>query len=182
MLKVGITGHLSGLGKELYTRIPNSVGFDIGTSRNKQIVNFDIKKPDPWIDELYKCDVFINNAYDGFHQVDMLGKVFMMWKEEDKLIINISSIAPEDRKNINYQMGFYPIHKKALDEACVMLQHIDKKCRIVNVKLGWMDTTSTQKVNADKMSVHDVATKIINVMNDKDITSITIEGPWQKIN
>ena len=106
-MRVGITGHLSGLGKELYTRIPNSVGFDIGTSRNKQIVNFDIRKPDPWIDELYKCDVFINNAYDGFHQVDMLGKVFMMWKEEDKLIINISSIAPEDRKNINYQITIH---------------------------------------------------------------------------
>ena len=30
-MKVAITGHLSGLGKELYTRIPNSVGFDKGS-------------------------------------------------------------------------------------------------------------------------------------------------------
>ena len=184
MVKVGITGHLSGLGKELYTRIPNSVGFDIGTHRNRQIANFDIKNPDPWIDELYECDVFINNAYDGFHQVDMLGKVFMKWIKEDKMIINISSTASE-RWDINYQMGFYPIHKKALDEAGMLLQHIEKKCRIVNVKLGWMDTPRklpNSVSDTDKMSVHDVATKIINVMNDKDITSITIEGPWQKLN
>ena len=172
MVKVAITGHLSGLGKELYTRIPDSVGFDLGSHN-------DIKNPDPWIEALLSCDVFINNAYDGFHQVNMLEKVFLKWMNENKTIINISSTASEI-KHINYQMGFYPIHKKALDEACMRLQHIEKKCRVVNIKIGWMDTPMTEGFDTAKLPVDNVATKIINVMNDKDITSITIEGPWQK--
>ena len=171
-MKVAITGHLSGLGKELYTRIPNSVGFDKGS-------HHDIKDPDPWIESLLSCDVFINNAYDGFHQVNMLEQVFLKWMNENKTIINISSTASEI-KHINYQMGFYPIHKKALDEACMRLQHIEKKCRVVNIKIGWMDTPMTEGFDTAKLPVDNVATKIINVMNDKDITSITIEGPWQK--
>jgi len=171
-MRVGITGHLSGLGKELYTRIPDSIGFDLGS-------HHDIKNPDPWIDALLGCDVFINNAYDGFHQANMLEKVFLKWMNEDKTIINISSTASEI-KHINYQMGFYPIHKKALDEACMRLQHIEKKCRVVNIKIGWMDTPMTEGFDTAKLPVDGVATKIIDVMNDKDITSITIEGPWQK--
>ena len=144
-MKVAITGHLSGLGKELYTQIPNSVGFDIGS-------HHDIKNPDPWIDALYECDVFINNAYAGFHQVNMLEKVFKKWMMEDKTIINISSTASEI-KHINYQMGFYPIHKKALDEACMRLQHIEKNCRIVNVKIGWMDTPMSEDFVEEKFQI-----------------------------
>ena len=51
MGKVGITGHLSGLGKELYSRIPDSIGFDIGS-------HHDIKNPDPWIEALLSCSNF----------------------------------------------------------------------------------------------------------------------------
>ena len=43
-----------------------------------------------------------------------------------------------------------------------------------------MDTPMTEGFDTAKLPVDNVATKIINIMNDKDITSITIEGPWQK--
>lgn len=172
MGKVGITGHLSGLGKELYNRIPNSIGFDIGS-------HHDIKNPEPWLDTLLNCDVFINNAYDGFHQVNMLEKVFKQWIDKDKLIINISSTASEI-KHINYQMGFYPIHKKALDEACMRLQHIEKNCRVVNVKIGWMDTPMSEDFVEEKLDTKDVVDKIIYIMENKDITSMTIDRGFKK--
>jgi len=172
MGKVGITGHLSGLGKELYNRIPNSIGFDIGS-------HHDIKNPEPWLDTLLNCDVFINNAYDGFHQVNMLEKVFKQWIDKDKLIINISSTASEI-KHINYQMGFYPIHKKALDEACMRLQHIEKNCRVVNVKIGWMDTPMSEDFVEEKLDTKDVVDKIIYIIENKDITSMTIDRGFKK--
>lgn len=172
MGKVGITGHLSGLGKELYSRIPDSIGFDIGS-------HHDIKNPDPWIEALLSCDVFINNAYDGFHQVNMLEKVFLKWINEDKTIINISSTASEI-KHINYQMGFYPIHKKALDEACMRLQHIEKNCRVVNVKIGWMDTPLSENFVEDKLDPKVVADKIMYIIENNDITSMTIDGGFKK--
>jgi NAD(P)-dependent dehydrogenase (short-subunit alcohol dehydrogenase family) len=99
--------------------------------------------------------------------------------KEDKTIINISSTASEI-KHINYQMGFYPIHKKALDEACMRLQHIEKNCRIVNVKIGWMDTPMSEDFVEEKLETKVVADKIMYIMENKDITSMTIDGGFKK--
>ena len=45
-------------------------------------------------DALKNCDVFINNAHQGYIQVELLNAVFEMWKDNpDKTIVNISSLS-----------------------------------------------------------------------------------------
>ena len=35
------------------------------------------------------CNIFINNAHEGFGQVELLNDIFTAWKDKDSLIINI---------------------------------------------------------------------------------------------
>jgi len=172
MERIAITGHLSGLGKELYNRIPNSTGFDIGS-------HHDIANPDPWISTALNCDVFINNAYSGFHQVNLLEKFFDEWQWTNKTIINIGSVA-SDVASMKYfkEVDFYPIHKKALDDACTRLQHIKKNCRILNVKMGWMDTPLVENVDEKKLPVSEVADAILFCLENKNISNVTIGGDY----
>jgi len=172
MERIAITGHLSGLGKELYNRIPNSIGFDLGS-------NHDIANPDPWISTALNCDVFINNAYCGFHQVNLLEEFFKEWQFTNKTIINIGSCA-SDISKIDYikKIDFYPIHKKALDDACTRLQHVKKTCRIVNVKIGWMDTPLVKDVDVEKISVDKVADVILDCLKNKNISNVTVGGDY----
>lgn len=172
-MKVAITGHLSGLGKSLYKKIPNSVGID-------KLEGNDISKPNDWIDRALCCDVLINNAYKGFEQCNILEIFFKNWKNENKTIINVSSCAA----NINtlYKENFfYPIHKKALDDACIRLQQIQSNVRIVNIKIGWMDTPMSKDFDQYKLNPDYVADVIINCLQNKDIYSITIGdiGNWK---
>lgn len=171
-MKYSITGYKSGLGKELYKRLG---GFGIDKVDGK-----DITKPDVWIHEALDTDVFINNAYDGFSQINLLEMFFKEWKESNKVIVNVSSCAA-DLDFLYEENLLYPIHKRSLEDACVRLQNTKSNVRILNIKVGWMDTPMSSKFTEEKMSTEYVASKIIECINDKNVKSITIGdiGSWK---
>ena len=107
------------------------------------------------------CDVFVNNAYASFGQVDVLYALWDEWNSFDKQIICISSISPDIPKDYVWP---YSIHKAALDHACTQLQNIkESKCRVINIKPALVDTPPANKLwpELSKMDVNYMAELIM---------------------
>ena len=171
-MQVAITGHTSGLGKCIFDRFhPDSLGFsrstgyDISNKSSRKLI----------VEQSKDADVFINNAYNGFNQIDMLYDMFESWQDTNKLIVNISSTSSNDTKN---RVHPYSIHKTALDKASAQLFNTFKSCRICNVKPDWIDTPrvafATDELKLTPDAVTDVIEYIINLPHNLAIPTITI--------
>jgi short-subunit dehydrogenase len=149
MRRVAITGHTRGLGAALFERFSVS-DMVVGLSRSN---GFDIRKIDKIIERIDECDVFINNAYDRYSQVDLLYAVYDMWKDKEKKIINIGSLAS---MGIRDYLQPYAIHKKALHEAHTQIAYQQNKCKSYIFNIGYITDSQT-----------DVAELIYNTVNNK---------------
>jgi hypothetical protein len=89
------------------------------------------------ISDSVDCDVFINNAYSDINQVNLLYELYEVWKDSDKIIVNIGS---ETTCGIKNHPHIYTAHKIALDKASEQLSHLDNKCRVINIRFGWVGT------------------------------------------
>ena len=72
IMRVAITGHTNGLGKELYNRFDDVKGF---SSSNDYDVSDNYERA-KIINEIDKFDLFINNAHPFFDQTRLLMEVF----------------------------------------------------------------------------------------------------------
>lgn len=129
--KVAITGHTSGLGKALFERFAIEYNVEGYSTSN----GYNIRRIKPIIDAVKDCDIFINNAYDRFSQVDLLYALYSIWENYDKVIVNISSLAPDGLKEYPQP---YASHKAALDNASRQLSAQMKRCRVINIKPGYI--------------------------------------------
>lgn len=153
--KLAITGHTSGLGACLAQRYPH-----LGFSRSN---GFNITNPHPIILGLEDCEVFVNNAYSGPAQVELLYEVFAAWKGQHRLIINISSNSPDGIKKIEHR---YAAYKAALDRASEQLGYLGDACRVVNIRPGWICTPRSAGLTTDKMlSPNTVVDQIENIID-----------------
>ena len=129
-MKIGITGHTSGIGKAIFEMYPDSIGW----SRSN---GYDIKKPDKIIRECKNLDVVINNAHDGFAQIPFLYKLTNSF---DGKIINIGSVSGDGNKSRRH---VYAVEKNALDKASEQLYYLGYD--ITNLRLGLTDTPRVNK-------------------------------------
>jgi len=169
--KIAITGHTAGLGLELFRYFsPHIIGF----SRSN---GFDISSVDGR-NEIAKmsvdCDVFINNAHDGFHQVDMLYIMTNLWKGTNKLIINMSSNSSDGIKSYSHR---YAVCKSALDKASEQLSRIKDHPRITNLRPGYLNTPSVSDIIEPKIENKyfiDMINWIINASPSFIISEMTV--------
>lgn len=157
-MKIVITGHTSGLGKALYDKLSSdhkvvglsrSNGYDLSVNTS-QFVTDDF-------------DIFINNAYHAYSQVDLLYQVFDKNKYRDCIIINVGSVSADGNKDI---VNEYAVHKAALEKACSQLQLIDTDCRVVHLKIGRMRTPmSDHRKHYPRMEPSYIADSIEWVIN-----------------
>jgi NADP-dependent 3-hydroxy acid dehydrogenase YdfG len=129
-MKIAITGHTSGLGKELYSRYDSALGI----SRNED----SIAATENIIERIKDVDIFINNAYDGFNQTILLNELFNIWKDKEKTIVNIVSRS----KYPNISKGYlYSASKASLSHLSNNLRFVsDKKCRIIDINPGLLES------------------------------------------
>ena len=158
-MKVAITGHKNGLGKELAAWFVGSkdevVGFDIEDGFNAN----DIKMRD-----IEDCDMFINNAYSPFMQVKLFNMIYNAWRhDETKTIVNISSMAAN--KEI---LDDYSASKKMLDEMSDRSVFYGR-CKTHNIKFGYMNTSFAVhlKKPEDALDVSEASRKIWEVVTHK---------------
>ncbi len=143
-MKLAITGHTKGLGAVIAANY-HSVGFS-------KSLGYDIQDPavrTRIVAEASDCTVFVNNAYAGFAQVDLLYELFEVWQDQPKLIINISSNSGD---GIKHKIHPYAVHKAALDKASEQLAYLDKSCKISTVRPGWLDTTRVAAWDGKKIT------------------------------
>ena len=160
-MKVAITGHTSGLGAALYNKyselhqvkgFSRSNGYNINDYKTigKAIVDYDI---------------FINNAYNKFAQIDMINYVFSMWRNHKKTIVNISSLASSNFQSVlTKQLSPYAVHKSALDTAVMQLQLMKKPCKVINVRPGYIDKDNIN-VNALAEQIYDLSFNELNIVS-----------------
>lgn len=130
-MKVAITGHSRGLGRVLWDRFEAQGDVElVGFSRSN---GYDIvKSQDKIVTESLDCDLFINNAYSGFAQADLLVKMTDAWKHQpNKHIVNVSSLSSYHDKR---RMWPYSIHKIALDRQAEQIQANFPWPRIINFR------------------------------------------------
>ena len=126
-MNVVITGHTSGLGKEIYNHF-NSLGHKVtGLSRSN---GFSIPEK---IDEIVKiaksCDLFFNNAHVGTAQADFIKKLF-----QDTMIVTSGSMSAD-----YWETGDqYCIDKFYIEKSHKVCKEFTKKSMLL-IKMGYLE-------------------------------------------
>lgn len=156
--KISITGHTKGLGKVLYNKCSNAIGF---SRTNGYDIQFKESRYQI-IQESLNSDVFINNAYCGdFSQTHLLYELFDVWKHSKKLIINIGS---ETTSSIKNKIWPYSIHKFALEKSSEQCSFQNNDCKVTLIKFGYINSDRVIKtINPDNyICIDDAAEFILN--------------------
>lgn len=141
MKKVVVTGHTSGIGKEIFeyfSKDPNNSVFGFSRSTGYDIKNRAIRNE--IIEFSTDADIFVNNAYSWHDdsQLILLRNMFHKWHGQDKIIINMSSIAPAQPDQTTYSLL-----KGGIDAFCFsktfQLPHI------INLKPNWVMVENLRK-------------------------------------
>lgn len=158
-MSIYITGTTRGLGSALEFRFQRAFPFNDVIGLNRP--SFNVRKPDEIVEFAKGFEIFVNNAHDGFAQTELLYKLFEVNKDRDCIILNINSVSADgDRARVNP----YAIQKKALDAACTQLQLVPSKCKVMQVKLGRMETDLVKHIESPKMDTIDVARFIVELL------------------
>ena len=156
-MKVAITGHTKGIGAAIHTWLSSqghevigfsrSTGYDISNEEiQKQIVNL-----------ASDCDLFVNNAFAGSAQSNLLLKFWYAWNDsaENKMILNIGSRAAIDyRKRVKPML--YDMHKLGLRELSNDLAGRPGNVRVYHLTLGYVDVLSTKLKDVPKLDINAV--------------------------
>jgi NADP-dependent 3-hydroxy acid dehydrogenase YdfG len=168
-MKIIITGTTSGLGLTCKNYFSNYNVVEL----NRPTYDLDKNLEDFVFNDF---DVYINNAYSNWTQIDLLYKLFEKNKDRSCKIINVGSVCSDRTYDKVYP---YAIHKLALDAACNQLQQIDSKCKIVHLKLGRMRTPMTAHRPEPKIDTAIIAKQIdyiIKMDNSVVIKELSIDN------
>jgi NADP-dependent 3-hydroxy acid dehydrogenase YdfG len=172
--KVAVTGHSSGIGKGVYNYFVasgiNTMGFD-----KKSGFDVSTKENQDLIVELSKdCDLFINNAYSGYAQVELMN----LWQQQHwhdrHFIINTSSMAAEPLADIPNTFPWltpYSEEKYAINKASWKINHSGSKCKSIVIMPGVCQTNfynpyDTEDQNGRELYEHILATDSIITVDD----------------
>lgn len=160
MPSLAITGHTSGVGLAIAEHAQSEGWEVVGMSRAN---GFDITRPDQIIHAATHCDVFVNNAYRAYAQVDLLYQMAQAWADNpDKHIICMGSLSAD---GIQPSQRKYAIHKQALDGAVEQLQADPNiHCRISNIRFGFTDTPRVAHKAVPKLTPEQVAQECWHVL------------------
>ena len=135
--KYAITGHTSGIGKELFDQLSpdcmgfsKSTGFDITHAKDRYKI----------IENSKDCHIFINNATSGMGQTLMLIDWFRMWKDTSKVIVNVGSrIADRADAVPRTDLLVYQSEKLILKEMALRLNGVGV-CNVLYRSFGYVGT------------------------------------------
>jgi NAD(P)-dependent dehydrogenase (short-subunit alcohol dehydrogenase family) len=168
-MKVGITGHTKGIGKEISEYFLKNSYEVVGFSRSS---GYDISKEidrNKILEQLDHFDIFVNNAYNNFDdsQLIILESIIDKWKDREKIIINVSSRWTDS--DHPYSLG-----KLSLDKVCE--KYKNSKVYIINLKPGLTDTERVKSMIGNKMKLNSISTIIDFIISNRNnfrIHSIT---------
>jgi NADP-dependent 3-hydroxy acid dehydrogenase YdfG len=140
---IAITGHTSGIGKGLFDYFTamgctvkgfsKDTGFDISNKLNQDLI----------ITQTKDCDLFINNAYHYYAQVELM----KLWQQQHwhnkHFIINTSSMAAEPLADIPNNFPWltsYGEEKYAINKTSWDINHSSSACKSIVIMPGVCQT------------------------------------------
>lgn len=193
-MRVAITGHTSGIGKELYKILQHHMDkvFGCSIANGYDITNY--KSREKILEEIKNFDIFVNNAFDKNGQTKLLKDVIDLWKDTDKLIVNISSksIYIKDPKDLNVitsnGLTFHDYQKEKLEQQKIIeKRYLSSKPNIFNCILGPVDCGFSNLLDCKKLDPRQVANIIAWCILNKDVMhvqQIILDVPgqsWEQI-
>ena len=149
-MKIAITGHTHGIGKEFAEQLSKRDHEIIGISRRD---GENIRRILHTASLIEPADMFINNAQSNYAQTELLYEVWKRWANwlppRKKWIWNISTIMTEHPTNgtpdgqDDIIMSQYRNQKLALEEASKQLQHKSSWPKISIIRPGGVATQET---------------------------------------
>ena len=133
-MRIAITGHTSGIGKALAEAY---VGHEIiGLSKRE---GNNIRNTLKIANAIEPCDMFINNAQEGYAQTELLIEMHRRWANTDKHIVVISTMMTQQPVSGIEGMDYYRLQKVALEDAVRQLRYLTRQPGITIVRPGRVD-------------------------------------------
>ena len=157
-MKVAVTGHTSGIGKGIYDYFANQPGYEVfGYSRSN---GYELPYcHDSILAEIEKCDIFVNNSRPVESQIFLLKNLWPSWKDQNKKIIVIGSIAAHLQFQAGPSGSNYQRLKKELNDLCKELNYSTRfknNCKVISFDPGWVDTPGFRRFNMGNSNPDDV--------------------------
>lgn len=176
-----VTGHTKGIGKSLADYLSNKGYNIVGFSKSNGFDISDVAVREKIVELSSTADVFVNNAYDFKNQIlnsqnDLLTRMFGSWRNQRKLIINVSSVAGDFWPTTNM---LYNRNKYELDKTMINFGALNSQLTLVNLKPGYVHTEQADAVmpkGTPAMNPNDVfpiLDLVFDNLNKIRITSIT---------
>ena len=178
-----VTGHTKGIGKAFAEYFALKGYTVIGFSRSNGFDISDSSIRDKILELSRDADIFVNNAYDFDNQQfnsqnDLLVGMFNQWREQSKVLINVSSIS-SDYWPTNGRI--YSKNKQELDKSMIEFGLKSPKVVLVNLKPSWVDTDRIRNIMPNGIvpmkpkALYKVLDFVLENLNSIKITSITLE-------
>ena len=174
-MKIAITGHTAGIGKEFSRQLKTRGHEIIGISRRD---GENIRRIPHTCSIIEPCDMFINNAQAGYSQTELLYEIWKRWQGKEKYIWNISTMMTEEPTNSlpddqdDFVMAKYYNQKKSLEEASKQLKYKNSKPYISIIRPGGV-ATQTKFNNENKEDAGIWVKSIIDIFTLHSTIKIT---------
>ena len=169
-MKIAITGHTHGIGKELANQLSERGHKIVGISRS---MGENIRRIPHTASLVEPCDLFINNAQTGYAQTELLYEVWKRWQGQKKYIWNISTMmteipinsTPDGQEDLT--MSAYRNQKIALENASKQLRFKNSWPNISIIRPGGV-ATQEQWDNTNKANVKIWVKSVIDTFTHND--------------
>ena len=164
-MKIAITGHRNGIGKEFATQLSNKGHDIIGISRRD---GENIRRVTHTASLIEPCDMFINNAQSNYAQTELLYEVWTRWRGKEKYIWNISTMMTEQPINgtpdgqDDIVMSQYRNQKIALEEASRQLRHKNNWPQVSLIRPGAV-ATRNDVVSENKFNTNEWVKSVLDI-------------------
>jgi NAD(P)-dependent dehydrogenase (short-subunit alcohol dehydrogenase family) len=169
MRKIGITGHTSGIGKEIYDHCMFK-GYEVYGYSRATGFNMVVNDADDIINDILRRDLdyVFNNAWLPRLQNKILKVLHWQWRDrEGTYIVTTGS-------GSIYQPGLtgdaYTKDKTELRDYCIEAANtwpLDNKCRIFNVSMGWVNTAMVVEENENFLDAYSAALIMLNLIEEQ---------------
>lgn len=184
---IAITGHTSGIGKGLFdhfiklgcqvTGFSKDTGFDISIKENQNKI----------IELTSNCDLFFNNAYSEYAQVELA----KLWQQQHRnhrhFLINTSSLAAEPLADIPTSFPWltpYSKEKYAINEVSWEINHSGSQCKSIVIMPGVCQTNFYNPYDTKEQNGLELYEKIVETNSIITVADLvkTVDLILQSIN
>lgn len=147
-MKIAITGHTAGIGRAFANVLQNRGHEIIGLSKR---YGDNIRNTPKIVEKIIPCDLFINNAQEGYAQTELLYTVWQHWQDQPGkhiwcvgTIMTQYPVAPAVPGYTDVDMSQYRNQKIALDDAITQLRNKKHMPVITMIRPGSIATQPGQ--------------------------------------